>query len=86
VIPTLPPCPDPFADVTDDNGGPPDGDVDSYDFGPFQLCVTGVGGGVPAGCECFDHDNDDDIDNIDFNAFAACTSGSTVPADPACDD
>jgi hypothetical protein len=73
-----PPCPVPFADATDDQGGPPDGDVDAYDFGLFQLCVSGPGGGVLAGCECFDRDNDNDVDALDFDEFAKCATGPTV--------
>jgi len=76
------PCPDPFADVDGD------GDVDQADFGVFQLCFTGRGGGVPAGCECLNHDvgaDDPDIDEDDWGAFEDCASGPDVPADPSCD-
>ncbi len=85
---TLDLCNDPFADADGD------GDVDQDDFANFQLCATGVGGGVPtdpANCYCFDTEGaggmpDDDIDAADFTNFQACASGPTVPANAACDD
>jgi len=76
-------CPDPFADADGD------GDVDQDDFGAFQACFTGSGGGVPDGCECFNHNtvaDEPDIDEDDWGAFEDCASGPDVPADPSCDD
>jgi len=64
--------------------------VDHEDFGVFQACVTGIGGGVPAGCECFDRDSngagDGDIDQDDWGAFEDCASGPAIVADDTCDD
>lgn len=75
----------PFADYDGD------GDVDQVDFGAFQKCLTGPGGGVPEGCDYFDRPapgmpgGDGDIDSTDFDAFAACLSGPEIPADPGCE-
>ncbi len=82
------PCNDPFADA--DN----DGDVDQADFGSFQNCYTGPGGGVPAEpeyCFCFDVEGpggmpDADVDQADLAAFEACASGPAIAADETCDD
>ncbi len=79
-------CSDPFADADGD------GDADQEDFGVVQACITGPGGGVLPGCECFNRDGDDDVDADDIgssvtpNTFEGCASGPTVPANPACDD
>lgn len=79
-------CSDPFADADGD------GDVDQTDFAAFQRCVTGVSGGVPAGCECFDRSGpnpgvpDGNISQDDLPAFRNCASGADVPADDTCDD
>lgn len=79
------PCNDPFADVDGD------GDVDQSDFGLFQVCLTGDGGGVLAGCDCFDRPEegspfgDNDVDGDDLLAFEACAIGPGIPADPECD-
>lgn len=61
-----------------------DGDVDHDDFAFFQLCYTGQGGGVPAGCSCFDRDLTDPpgIDAYDFAAFKNCVTGPKVAFDP----
>lgn len=76
-------CSDPFADADGD------GDADGDDFGRFQACYTGEGGGVPEGCRCFDRDNagegDGDIDTLDFTAFQQCAGRAAVPPNPACD-
>lgn len=76
-------CPDPFADTDRDL------DVDQNDLAVFQNCFTGIGGGVPDGCECLDRDNagagDGDIDEDDYSAFESCASGPDVPANPLCD-
>ncbi len=80
------PCSDPFADADGD------GDVDQDDFGEWQRCYTGPGGGpIAVGCACFDVQGpsgppDGDIDQADFALFEDCASGPTQPADPACDD
>jgi len=66
-------CPVPFADADRD------GDVDHDDFGAWQVCYTGLGAGVPTGCECFNRDKDTDIDAADFAAFSDCYSGPNVP-------
>lgn len=66
-------CPAPFADGDEDH------DVDQDDFGAWQICFTGSGGGVPEGCGCFDRDSDNDIDPDDFEAFARCWTGPNVP-------
>lgn len=58
-----------------------DGDIDHDDFGAFQLCYTGLLGGVPAGCVCFDRDGGSDIDDDDFTAFKNCVTGPNVPFD-----
>jgi hypothetical protein len=80
----LPGCNVPFADADGD------GDVDQVDFAIWQSCVTGEHGGVLAGCDCFDRDNDGvgdgDVDDQDLEAFEACASGPGIPADPACDE
>ncbi len=65
-------CPEPFADADWD------GDVDQNDFGAFQVCYTGMGGGVPAGCECTDRDGNSTIDGVDFAAFESCFTGANV--------
>lgn len=78
-------CADPAVD------GDKDGDVDQNDLAMLQACFTGIGGGVPAGCECFDMDGDNDIDQDDVgttttpNTFEGCASGPSIPADPGCD-
>ena len=73
-------CQDPFADAEGD------GDVDQDDFAAFQACFTGLGGGVPAGCQCFDRDANNRIDEDDYIAFEDCASGPDVAADVSCDD
>lgn len=56
-----------------------DGDVDMNDFGKLQQCITGPGGGVPAGCSCFNRDNDNDVDNDDYQKFKDCATGENIP-------
>lgn len=77
------PCNTPFADSDGDS------DVDQADFAVFQMCLTGVGGGVPAGCECFDRDEngagDGDIDQTDWDRFEACATGPGIASDPECE-
>jgi hypothetical protein len=72
-------CPDPFADADEDD------DVDQDDFGALQTCFTGPGGGVLAGCACFNRDADNDVDEDDYGAFEDCASGPEVPASTLCD-
>ncbi len=78
-LPVCQNCNDPFAD---EDG---DGDVDGDDFAALQRCVTGGGGGVPAGCACFNADGDDDIDVNDYGFWLNCASGADVPAETSCD-
>ncbi len=67
-------CPRPFADAD------ADGDVDQDDFGTFQTCYTGAPtSGVPAGCECLNHNGDQGIDGSDFAEFDKCYTGANVP-------
>jgi hypothetical protein len=65
-------CPTPSADTDGD------GDVDQADFAIFQTCFTGLGGGVPGGCECFNTDADTDIDQDDWAAFEGQATGAGV--------
>ena len=39
-------------------------------------------GGVPDGCEYFDHDNDGDVDLDDFGEFEKCATGPEIPWSP----
>lgn len=56
-----------------------DGDVDLTDFGSFQLCFTGGGGGpIAPGCEAGDFDGDDDVDLSDFGSFQLAYTGSIM--------
>jgi len=67
-------CNYPFADADSD------GDVDQADFGIWQSCYTGDGGGILAGyCACFDRDVDGDVDGADFTEFMNCYTGANVP-------
>jgi hypothetical protein len=62
-------CQTPFDSDSDD-------DVDLVDFGQFQLCFTGPGGGpVAANCLCHDGDGDEDVDLVDFGAFQLAFTG-----------
>jgi hypothetical protein len=75
-------CPDPFADANGDTF------VDQADFGLFQACWTGLNGGVPAGCRCFDKNASGSIDIGDLAKFLNCAavSGPLVPVPKDCDD
>lgn len=73
-------CPNPFADTDED------GDVDQTDFARLQACFTGVGGGIPSGCGCLDHDGSGSIDSPDYDAFELCATGPGMPASVTCDD
>ncbi len=46
-----------------------DADVDLDDFGEFQDCLSGPGGGAPAPCHLFDFDFDNDVDWADFGVL-----------------
>jgi hypothetical protein len=47
-----------------------DGDVDLNDFGAWDICMTGPGGGpYSLNCEAFDFEYDGDVDLEDFNLF-----------------
>ena len=47
-----------------------DRDVSLDDFGDWNDCFTGPGGGpYPAGCEALDFDADEDVDLRDFAGF-----------------
>ncbi len=59
-----------------------DGDVDPDDFGGFQICYSGPGGGVSGTCKCFNRDNDNDVDVDDLTAFTNCVTGANVPYGP----
>jgi len=82
--------PDPCGEIAADFDD--DGDVDQQDFGYFQLCYTGEGGGIllpPDGpdCSCADLDKDGlDVDSADLTEFEICASGPGILADPGCDD
>jgi hypothetical protein len=81
-----PACADPFANTDADT------DVDLDDFGAYQLCRTGVNGGIPDGCECFNRPEagfplgDNDIDADDLAQFTLCVSGPATPLNASCDD
>jgi hypothetical protein len=61
-----------------------DGDVDQVDFGIWQSCYTGPGGGILPGCECFDRNNSGSVDGNDFNEFMNCYTGANVAFNPLC--
>jgi hypothetical protein len=81
-----PACANPYANTDADI------DVDLDDFAEFQLCRTGVNGGIPDDCECFNRPEsgypigDNDIDDDDLDKFDLCYSGPTVPLIATCDD
>ena len=67
-------CHYPFADADGD------GDVDQADFGAWQACYTGEGGGIlPGYCECFDRNNSGSVEGSDFVEFMNCYTGANVP-------
>ncbi len=60
-----------------------DGDVDLFDFGRWQVCVTGPEGGpVPVACDPFDVDNDTDVDLADYGSFQQLFDGGPPPLNP----
>jgi predicted amidohydrolase len=52
-----------------------DGDADQADFGLFQRCLSGSGGGYGEGCAPADLNSSGDINQIDFNLFYSCFAG-----------
>gem|GEM_PF-1409461 len=74
-------CHTPYADSDGDS------DVDQEDFGIFQTCLGPASSTTPLPntCACFDRNADNSIDLLDFALFQVCVSGSTVPADPRCE-
>lgn len=53
-----------------------DGGVTLFDHSLLTGCLTGPGGGVPAGCDCFDVDRSGTVDLRDFSAAQILHSGS----------
>lgn len=53
-----------------------DGDVDLDDYADFQACFQGPGGGLLAGCDCFDLDTNGDVDLKDFAEFQEVFTGA----------
>lgn len=48
-----------------------DGQINMVDYGLFQDCFTGAGGGpIELSCELADLDGDDDVDLLDFAAVS----------------
>lgn len=62
-----------------------DGDVDQFDFGRFQACLSGdtVPQGLPE-CRPARMDGDSDVDKTDAALFLQCLSGPGVLADVDC--
>jgi hypothetical protein len=52
-----------------------DGDVDLDDFAEFEQCLLGPGGGIGAGCNCFDLNDSGDVDLLDFGDFQTVFTG-----------
>lgn len=61
-----------------------DCDVDADDYAAFEVCGSGPGIALTAGCENKDFDADNDVDQSDFSTFQRCYSGQGNPADPGC--
>ncbi|HNO80220.1 MAG TPA: immunoglobulin domain-containing protein, partial [Phycisphaerae bacterium] len=53
-----------------------DFDVDLFDFRAFEACLTGFGGGLGSGCECYDTDSDGHITLADFAELQVRFTGS----------
>jgi len=53
-----------------------DGGVNLLDHSSFTDCLSGPGGGVLSGCECFDIDRSGAVDLRDFAAVQVVFSGS----------
>lgn len=52
-----------------------DGTVDLNDYSDLQPCFAGPGAAVPAGCSCFDVDQDGDVDLTDVAMFQQAYTG-----------
>lgn len=53
-----------------------DGVVNLIDYGDFEPCLTGPGGGpLPEECHCFDFDGDDATTLFDFSILQAMFNG-----------
>jgi hypothetical protein len=52
-----------------------DGDADLDDYANLEACLSGPGGGIGAGCRCFDFDDNGDVDLGDFAEFQAAFTG-----------
>ena len=64
-----------------------DSDVDQEDFGVFESCLTGPGGGPPdSGCGGADLDGDNDVDSGDLAKFKGCRSGPEISGTVTCAD
>ena len=64
-----------------------DGDVDQFDFGSFQRCLSGPGvAREDPSCAWALLDADDDVDADDLAVFLQCLSGEGVLAPPNCED
>lgn len=53
-----------------------DFDIDLQDFRNFEECLFGIGGGLAAGCDCFDMDSDGDVTLADFAEFQVRFTGA----------
>jgi predicted amidohydrolase len=56
-----------------------DGDVDQSDFGLFQLCVSGKGEPLQAGCNASDLTGDGDVDEDDLAVLSDSMNGPGAP-------
>jgi hypothetical protein len=62
-----------------------DKDVDQYDFGRFQACLSGPGNEQKDPlCAPAKLDPDTDVDKDDFAIFSACLTGQDMEGDPDC--
>ena len=62
-----------------------DNDVDTSDFGWFQLCLPDSGALPPnLPCTCADLTGDDRIDQADIAAFIGCVTGPEIATNPNC--
>ncbi len=52
-----------------------DSDVDLFDAERFQICFSGVNGGIATGCATFDFDGDGDVDLADYRLFQLALTG-----------
>ncbi|HSW46778.1 MAG TPA: family 10 glycosylhydrolase [Phycisphaerae bacterium] len=63
-----------------------DSDVDIEDFGVFQKCLTGPGGGLLDGCADANLDGDNDVDSADTQKFLNCLTAPEIPGSITCAD